>query len=346
MTKKAANTVGKKRSKSTGQKFTKDTYLEWFKIMQLIREFETMSSMLYGRQKIRGFLHLYIGQEAIVAGSKSARKKDDKILTAYRDHGHALAFGMDPKNVMAELYGKVDGGSKGKGGSMHLFSKEHNFYGGHGIVGAGISLGTGIALAEKYRNTNNICLNYMGDGASLQGAFYESLNLAMTWKLPVVYIIENNKYGMGTSIERVTNVPELYEKACAFKMPAEQVDGMKVEKVHQAVAKAAKRAREEQTPTLLEMITYRYKGHSMSDPAKYRSKKELEEFKHIDPIDHVADVMKEKNYITEEKLKKLKKEIKTQVQEAIDFAEKSPFPEPSELFKEVYKQDDYPFLVD
>ncbi len=328
------------------QKFDKDTYLYWFKTMQLIRDFEFNSYRLVGEGKIRGFCHVYMGEEAVATGTMTAVNKDDKIITAYRDHGHALAVGMDPKYAMAELFGKTDGCSKGKGGSMHLFSKEHNFFGGHGIVGAVTPLGTGIGFAEKYANSGNICVTFMGDGAVLQGSFYESLNMAMTWQLPIVYVIENNHYGMGTAIERVTNVPELYKKACAFDMEAERVDGMNVEAVHNAIEKAAKKAREKSTPTLLEMNTYRYKGHSISDPANYRTREELEEWQKKDPIEQVVESIRQQDLMTEEEIKQTKKSIQAQVKDAIAFADESPYPDPEELYEDVYVQKDYPFLVD
>ena len=333
----------KTKNKAT---FDKDTYLYWFKTMQLIRDFEFNSYRLVGEGKIRGFCHVYMGQEAVATGAMTAVNKDDKIITAYRDHGHALAVGMDAKHAMAELFGKIDGCSKGKGGSMHLFSKEHNFFGGHGIVGAVTPLGTGIGFAEKYHNTGNVCLTFMGDGAVLQGSFHESLNLAMTWKLPIVYVIENNHYGMGTAVERVTNVPELYKKACEFDMPAERVDGMNVETVHKAIEKAAEKARKENTPTLLEMNTYRYKGHSISDPATYRTREELEEWQKKDPIEQVIESIRQKELMSEKEIKQTKKDIQQEVKDAIAFADKSPYPDLSELYNDIYIQKDYPFLVD
>ena len=336
------------QSQKTKQKaaFDKETYLYWFKTMQSIRDFEFNSYRLVGEGKIRGFCHVYMGQEAVATGTMTAVNKDDKIITAYRDHGHALAVGMDPKHAMAELFGKIDGCSKGKGGSMHLFSKENNFFGGHGIVGGVTPLGTGIGFAEKYHDTGNICVTFMGDGAVLQGSFYESLNLAMTWQLPIVYVIENNHYGMGTAIERVTNVSELYKKACAFDMPAERVDGMNVETVHNAIEKAAKKAREEHTPMLLEMNTYRYKGHSISDPATYRTKEELEEWQKKDPIEQVIESIRQNELMTEEEIKQTKKEIQQEIKDAIKFADESPLPDLAELYNDIYMQKDYPFLVD
>lgn len=338
--------MAQKQSNKKNQKFDKDTYLYWFKTMQLIRDFEYNSYRLVGEGKIRGFCHVYMGQEAVATGTMTAVDKDDKIITAYRDHGHALAVGIDPKNAMAELFGKIDGCSKGKGGSMHLFSKENNFFGGHGIVGAVTPLGTGIGFAEKYANTGNVCVTFMGDGAVLQGSFHESLNMAMTWQLPIVYVIENNHYGMGTSVERVTNVPELYKKACEFDMEAERVDGMNVETVHNAIAKATKKAREKSMPMLLEMNTYRYKGHSISDPANYRSREELQEWQQQDPIEQVIESIRQENLMTEDEIDQTKKAVKEQVKEAINFADESPLPDDSELYNDIYVQKDYPFLVD
>src|SRR5271154_1227994 len=240
----------------------KDTYLMWYESMLLMRKFEEKAGQLYGQQKIRGFCHLYIGQEAVLAGAMSAIKPEDSMITAYRDHAHAIAKGVSPNAIMAELYGKATGCSRGKGGSMHMFSKEHNFFGGHGIVGAQIPLGAGIAFAEKYNKTKNLCICYMGDGAVRQGAFHETLNLAMLWSLPVIFVIENNGYAMGTSVKRTSNVTDLYKLACSYDMPSEPVDAMKVEAVHEAVSRAAARARGGDGPTLLEFRTYRYKGHS------------------------------------------------------------------------------------
>ncbi|HMI64787.1 MAG TPA: pyruvate dehydrogenase (acetyl-transferring) E1 component subunit alpha, partial [Cyclobacteriaceae bacterium] len=277
------------KGKATKEKteFPKETYLFWYESMELMRKFEDKAGQLYGMQKIRGFCHLYIGQEACAAGAISALTKDDSYITAYRDHAVPLALGTDPKAVMAELFAKETGISKGKGGSMHIFDKAHHFFGGHGIVGGQIPLGAGIAFAEKYNKTKNLCMCYMGDGAVRQGAFHETLNLAMLWKLPVIFAIENNGYAMGTSVKRTSNVTELYTLGDAYDMPSEPVDAMSVEAVHLAVARAAERARSGEGPTLLEFRTYRYKGHSMSDPAKYRSKEEVEEYKMRDPIEVV-----------------------------------------------------------
>ena len=324
--------------------FSKETYMHWYESMLLMRRFEEKAGQLYGQQKIKGFCHLDIGQEACVAGAVSALEKDDKYITAYRDHAHPIGLGTDPKYIMAELFAKATGISKGKGGSMHMFDKEHNFFGGHGIVGGQIPLGIGIAFAEKYKKTKNLCVTYMGDGAVRQGAFHESLNLAMVYKLPVILVIENNGYAMGTSVERTSNVTELYTLGESYDIPSEPVDAMKVEDVHQAVAKAAERARSGGGATLLEFRTYRYKGHSMSDPAKYRTKEEVAEYKSQDPIEQVKKTILTKKMATDKQLAEIDKKIKQQVAESVEFAEQSPFPEPTEAYKDVYVQTDYPFI--
>jgi pyruvate dehydrogenase E1 component alpha subunit len=342
----ATKTSAKSKKESAKQKFSKETYMYWFESMMLIRRFEEKCVQLYGQQKIRGFLHLYIGQEACASGAVSALTPDDKWITAYRDHGHPLALGSDPKACMAELYGKATGITKGKGGSMHFFDKEKNFIGGHGIVGAQVPMGAGIAFAEKYNETGNVCVCYMGDGAVRQGAFHEALNMAMTWKLPVIFVIENNGYAMGTSVKRTSNVTDLYKLGSAYDMPSFPVDGMTVESVHDAVAEAAERARKGDGPTLLEFRTYRYRGHSMSDPSKYRSKDEVEEYKAQDPIEKVrATILKEK-FATEKELEEIEEKIKQQVIESVEFAENSDYPDPSEAFTDVYMEEDYPFIMD
>ena len=329
-----------------GKDFSGETYLFWYENMQLIRKFEEKAGQLYGMQKIKGFCHLYIGQEACVSGAITALTKDDKWITAYRDHGHPLALGTDPKAVMAELYGKATGISKGKGGSMHIFDKEHNFFGGHGIVGGQIPLGAGIAFAEKFKKTKNLCMCYMGDGAVRQGAFHEALNLAMLWKLPVIFVIENNGYAMGTSVKRSSNVTELYTLGEAFDMPSEPVDAMSAEAVHHAVAKAAARARAGEGPTLLEFRTYRYKGHSMSDPAKYRTKEEVEEYKQRDPIEVVRKSILDKKLATSKDLEAIDQRILQQVEESVKFAEESEYPDASEALRDIYMQQDYPYITD
>jgi|SRR5690554_403027 len=345
--KKAASKKTTSSNKSTVKDiYNKETYLYWYESMLLMRKFEEKAGQLYIQQKIRGFCHLYIGQEALVAGAISAIKKTDNMITAYRDHVHPIGLGTDPKYVMAELYGKKTGTTKGKGGSMHIFDKEHNFFGGHGIVGGQIPLGAGIAFADKYNGNDNVTLCYMGDGAIRQGAFHETMNMAMNWKLPVIFIIENNNYAMGTSVERVSNVTDLNRLADSYDMPNEQVDGMACEPVYEAISRAVARARKGEGPTLLEMKTYRYKGHSMSDPAKYRTKEELEEYKSLDPIENVLQVIKKKKYATESELKVIQDRVKEQVDASVQFAEESEFPDASELYEDVYMQEDYPFLHD
>jgi pyruvate dehydrogenase E1 component alpha subunit len=270
----------------------------------------------------------------------------DKWITAYRDHGIPLALGSDPKALMAELFAKATGCSKGKGGSMHFFDKTVNFIGGHGIVGAQVPMGAGIAFAEKYNKTGNVVMCYMGDGAVRQGAFHEALNMAMTWKLPVIFVIENNGYAMGTSVERTSNVTELYKLGLAFDMPSEPVNGMRPEDVHEAVSQAAERARRGDGPTLLEFRTYRYKGHSMSDPAKYRTKEELEDYKDQDPIEHVRDVILKNGWAKESDLEALEEKIKVMVNDSVTFAEESPYPTADEVYKDVYVDQNYPYIVD
>ena len=296
--------------------------------------------------KIRGFFHVYNGQEAIAAGCMTATNQEDPFITAYRDHGLALAKGMSPNSAMAELYGKATGCSKGKGGSMHLFSKEHYFFGGHGIVGAQIGTGAGLAFAEQYRGSKNVVLCFFGDGAARQGMLHEVFNLAMLWKLPVVFICENNNYAMGTSIERTSNVIDIYKLADAYEMPADKIDGMTAEAVHESVARAVNRARQGEGPTLLEMKTYRYKGHSVSDPQKYRTKDEVEEYKDQDPITKVTKTILDNNFATEAALKAIDDKITLIVDASVKFAEESPWPDDSEVYKDVYIDQNYPFIVD
>ena len=325
-------------------KFTKEHYLKWYEDMLLMRKFEERAGQLYGMQKIKGFCHLYIGQEAVVAGAMTVLKKEDAMITAYRDHAHAIAKGIPANEVMAELFAKVTGCSKGKGGSMHMFSAEHRFFGGHGIVGGQIPLGAGIAFAEKYNGTKNICVCYMGDGAVRQGALHETFNMAMLWSLPVVFVIENNNYAMGTSVERSSNVTELYKIGLSYDMPSEPVDGMSVESVHEAMERAVLHARSGKGPSLLEINTYRYKGHSMSDPAKYRTKEEVDTFKAKDPVEIVLKTIREKKYATDQQIEEINARVKNTVEESVKFAEESPYPDPSELFKDVYTQKDYPYI--
>lgn len=324
--------------------FTKENYLNWYEQMLLMRRFEEKAAQLYGQQKIKGFCHLYIGQEAVVAGTMSALKKEDRIITAYRDHAHALACGMSSREVMAELYGKVTGCSKGKGGSMHMFSKEHNFFGGHGIVGGQIPLGAGIAFADQYRGGDQVTVCYFGDGAARQGALHETFNMAMLWKLPVIFVIENNGYAMGTSVGRTTNVREMYKIGESYEMPSASVDGMRAEDVHKAVAEAAERGRKGEGPTLLEIRTYRYRGHSMSDPAKYRTKEEVESYKMQDPLEQVKATLLNKKYATEADFEKFEEKIAEIVTDAVEFAETSPYPEAADLYKDIYFEPNYPFI--
>jgi pyruvate dehydrogenase E1 component alpha subunit len=329
------------------QKFSKETYLYWYELMQLIRQFESKAEEMYKMAgKIRGFFHVYNGQEAIAAGCMTATNQEDPFITGYRDHGLALAKGMSPNSAMAELYGKATGCSKGKGGSMHLFSKEHNFFGGHGIVGAQIGTGAGLAFAEQYRGSKNVVLCFFGDGAARQGMLHEVFNLAMLWKLPVVFICENNNYAMGTSIERTSNVIDIYKLADAYEMPSDKIDGMTAEAVHDGVVRAVKRARDGEGPTLLEMKTYRYRGHSVSDPQKYRSKDEVEDYKNQDPITKVHSTIVENKFATEEELKAIDDKISLIVEASVKFAEESPWPDDSELLKDVYIDSSYPFIVD
>lgn len=335
-----------KPSKTGKSEFSKDQYIAWFESMMLMRRFEERCGQLYGQQKIKGFCHLYIGQEACAAGAVSALTPDDKWITAYRDHGHPLALGTDPRAIMAELYGKETGTTKGKGGSMHIFDKSKNFIGGHGIVGAQVPIGAGLAFAEKYLGTTNLCMTYMGDGAVRQGAFHEALNLAMLWKLPVIFVIENNGYAMGTSVGRTSNVTELYTLGESYDMPSESVDAMSVEEVHMAVARAAERARSGEGPTLLEFRTYRYKGHSMSDPAKYRTKDEVEEYKQRDPLEVVRKTILTGNMATEDELNAIEARINEVVEESVKFAEESAFPDASEAMTDIYFEPDYAFTKD
>ena len=347
-TKKSKTTNSKSSSKAkvaSKYNFPKETYQFWYERMLLIRRFEEKCGQLYGRQKIKGFCHLYIGQEACVVGAVTALKKEDKWITAYRDHGHPLALGTSPNAVMAELFAKATGCTKGKGGSMHLFDKEVNFMGGHGIVGAQIPLGAGIAFAEKYNKTDKLCICFMGDGAVRQGAFHEALNMAMTWKLPVIFVIENNGYAMGTSVERTSNVVELYTLGEAYDIPSEPVDAMKVEEVHLSLERAAERARKGDGPTLLEFRTYRYRGHSMSDPAKYRTKEELASYKELDPIEMVKEALLSNKMADEGYFEEIEKKTKKIVSDAVDFAEESPYPDVEEIYKDVYVES-YPFLKD
>jgi pyruvate dehydrogenase E1 component alpha subunit len=316
--------------------FTKEQELEAYRHMLLIRRFEEKAGQLYGMGFIGGFCHLYIGQEAVVTGMQMSLKEGDQVITGYRDHGHMLACGMSPRGVMAELTGRRGGLSKGKGGSMHMFSKEKHFYGGHGIVGAQVSLGTGLAFANRYRDNGNVSLAYFGDGAANQGQVYESFNMASLWKLPVIYIIENNRYAMGTSVSRASAETDFSKRGISFNIPGLQVDGMDVRAVNAACEEAAAWARSGKGPMILEMQTYRYRGHSMSDPAKYRSKDEVQKMRSDhDPIEQVKHRLIENGWSTEDDLKKIDKDVRDIVADAADFAQSDPEPDPSELYTDI-----------
>ena len=328
-------------------KITKKTYLNWYRDMLLWRKLEDKASALYIQQKIRGFLHLYNGQEAILAGCREAiDPSKDKMITAYRNHVQPIAMGVEPKYVMAELMGKITGCSKGNGGSMHMFSKKHNFFGGHGIVGGQIPLGAGLAFADKYNGSDAVTLCFMGDGAVRQGSLHETFNLAMLWKLPVVFIVENNGYAMGTSVERTANHTEIWKLGLGYEMPSEPVDGMDPVAMTRAVEKAVKRARKGDGPTFLEAKTYRYKGHSMSDAQHYRTKNEVNEYQKIDPINTTLEFIKENKYASDKEIEAINKEVKETIADAIKFAEESPFPVKQDLYDSVYEQEDYPFIKD
>ena len=325
------------RKATAKSKTSKDDLLAFYRDMLLIRRFEEKSGQLYGMGLIGGFCHLYIGQEAVVVGLEAAAEEGDKRITTYRDHGHMLACGMDPKGVMAELTGRAGGYSKGKGGSMHMFSKEKEFYGGHGIVGANVPLGAGLAFSDKYRGTKAVTFTYFGDGAANQGQVYETFNMSALWKLPVIFVIENNQYAMGTAQTRSTSTPEIYTRGAPFGIPGEAVDGMDVEAVKAAGLKAAKHCRAGKGPYILEMKTYRYRGHSMSDPAKYRTREEVQKVREEkDPIEHVRELLLDAGHADEDTLKSIDKEIKATVNAAADFARESPEPEPEELWTDIY----------
>ncbi len=334
------------KKKDKKQEYSKEQYLNWYELMLRIRRFEERALQMYGQQKIRGFCHVYIGQEAVAAGIESAIRPEDAVVTAYRQHGTALARGVGASEAMAELFGKKTGVVKGKGGSMHFFDASKRYFGGNGIVGAQIPIGTGIAFAEKYKETDNLCVTMFGDGAARQGSLHESFNMAMTWQLPVLYICENNGYAMGTSVKRTSNVTEIYKLGEAYDMPSEPIDGMSPESVHEAVKKAVEHIRAGKGPYFLEIRTYRYKGHSVSDPAKYRTKEEVEEYKQKDPVKITEKRILENNIASEEEVKEIQGKIKNEIQEALDFAEVSDYPDPSELYSDNYLQEDYPFIKD
>jgi pyruvate dehydrogenase E1 component alpha subunit len=328
------------------KKFTKETYLYWYELILLIRRFEEKAGQMYGMQKIRGFCHLYIGQEAVAAGCMTATNPEDIFITAYRDHGLAIAKGVSAKSCMAELYAKYTGCSKGKGGSMHMFGVKERFFGGHGIVGAQIGTGAGLAFAEQYKGTKNVVLCFFGDGAARQGILHETFNMAMLWKLPVIFICENNNYAMGTSVARTSNVMDIYKLADAYEMPGDRVDGMDPEAVHEGVERAVKRARDGGGPTLLEAKTYMYKGHSMSDPAKYRSKDEIEEYKLKDPVETSLAKLKNEFGVSDQEIEAINERVTAEVEESVKFADESPLPPDDELYKDIYAEADYPFITD
>jgi pyruvate dehydrogenase E1 component alpha subunit len=328
--------AAKQRQKGRLGGLDPETIVDLYRQMLLIRRFEEKSAEVYSAGKIGGFCHLYIGQEAVAVGALSAIRKDDYVLTSYREHGQAIAKGMSPESVMAELYGKATGCSKGKGGSMHMFDKEVNFLGGHAIVGGQIPLATGVAFAAKYQETDRVALCFFGEAAVNQGAFHESLNMAQLWKLPCIYICENNQYGMGTSLERAMSLQDIAQKAYAYEMASEFVDGMDVLAVREATVRAVERARKESLPTLLEVRTYRFMGHSMSDPGNYRTRAEIEKYQERDPIKLFSSTLKEENIIDEPRLEQIDKEVREQVEEAVRFAEESPLPAPEELYTDIY----------
>tara|TARA_B100000683_G_C12477244_1_gene550044 strand:+ start:712 stop:1734 length:1023 start_codon:yes stop_codon:yes gene_type:complete len=332
------------KTKSTQTKISKETYLQWYETMFRVRRFEEMAQRSYMQQKIRGFLHVYIGQEALAAGIISACKHTDPVITAYRDHGLALARGMSSRSAMAELYGKTTGCSKGKGGSMHYFDKENYFMGGHGIVGGQIPLGAGIGFAEKYKGTDNVCVCLFGDGAARQGSLHETFNMAMTWKIPTIFICENNHYAMGTSVERTSNVTDIAQLGSAYKMPSETIDGMSPEAVHEGMERALKHCRSGEGPYFLEIKTYRYKGHSVSDPQKYRTKEEVEEYKKQDPVNVTRETILSKKYASQKDIEAINKRVEEEIQDALKFADESPYPEASAIYEDVYYQNDYPYI--
>jgi pyruvate dehydrogenase E1 component alpha subunit len=328
------------------KKITKETYLKWYEDMLFWRKFEDKLAAVYIQQKVRGFLHLYNGQEAVLAGALHVMDlSKDKMITAYRNHVQPIGMGVDPKRVMAELFGKKTGTSQGLGGSMHIFSKEHRFYGGHGIVGGQIPLGAGIAFGDKYHGSDAVTLCCFGDGAARQGSLHEAFNLAMLWKLPVVFICENNGYAMGTSVERTANHTEIWKLGLGYEMPCAPVDAMSPVKVAEALSPAIERARNGEGPTFLEMKTYRYRGHSMSDAQHYRTKDEVADYKKIDPITQVKDLILKKKYSTQEELSKIDDKVKNKVKECEKFAEESDYPDLSLMYDAVYEQSDYPFLT-
>ena len=327
------------------KKITKATYLKWYEDMLFWRKFEDKLAQVYIQQKVRGFLHLYNGQEAILAGALHVMDlSKDKMITAYRNHVQPIGMGVDPKRVMAELYGKKTGTSQGLGGSMHIFSKEHRFYGGHGIVGGQIPLGAGLAFADKYFKREAVTLTFLGDGAARQGSLHETFNMAVKWNLPVVFCVENNGYAMGTSVARTSKSTEIWKLGLGYDMPCGPVDAMNPEKVAEALDEAIVRARKGEGPTFLELKTYRYRGHSMSDAQQYRTKDEVAEYQKIDPITQVRDIIEKNKYATEKEIKEIDKRVKDLVSECEKFADESDYPDKNVMYDVVYEQEDYPFL--
>ncbi len=315
---------------------TKNELISMYQEMLLIRAFEEKAAEMYTQGKIGGFLHLYSGQEAVAVGFISALRPDDYVIGAYREHGQCIAKGTDPKYVMAELFGKVTGISKGKGGSMHLFDVEKGFLGGHGIVGGGMPLAVGVGLAIKYKKSDKVCICFFGDGAVNEGAFHEAMNMVALWKLPVIYVLENNLYGMGTPVYRASSIPDLIRRASCYDIEREQVDGMDVLAVRDTAERAIRLAREESEPRFIEAITYRYKGHSVADPGQYRTKEEIEEWRKRDPIVRMENYLKENLFVTDEDLVAIRDGVNAKIQEAVEFAESSPFPPPDALYEDVY----------
>ena len=335
----ASNGSAGKSKNTASSKPGADQLIDFYRDMLLIRRFEEKAGQLYGMGLIAGFCHLYIGQEAVVVGIQSTLREGDQVVTGYRDHGHMLACGMDPDGVMAELTGREGGYSRGKGGSMHMFSREKNFFGGHGIVGAQVPIGTGLAFSNKYKGNDNISVAYFGDGATNQGQVYEAFNMASLWKLPMLYVIENNQYAMGTSVDRASAETELFKRGISFEIPGEEVDGMDVIHVREAALKAVEHVRSGNGPYILEMKTYRYRGHSMSDPAKYRKREEVDDIRsHRDPIEGLKKLLISDNLITEDDLKAMDKEVRAIVNRSAEFAQSSPEPDPSELWTDVLRE--------
>ena len=345
-TKKVKPTAKKRSTRAKKAVISNEMYMQWYETMLRIRKFEERALMLYGQQKIRGFCHVYIGQEAITAGMESALRREDNLVTAYRQHGTAIGRGIPTNKAMAELMGKSNGINKGKGGSMHFFSAEHNYFGGNGIVGAQIPIGAGIACAEKYKGTDNLCVTMFGDGAARQGALHEAFNMAMAWDIPALFVCENNGYAMGTSTSRTSNVTDMVKLGLSYDMPSASVDGMDPEAVYNAVMAAAEHIRAGNGPYYLEIRTYRFKGHSVSDPGKYRSKEEVAEYKEKDPVKVLEAKIVDMGIATPEAIKAIKDMIKKEIDDAVAYAEAGEYPDPSELYTDNYMQEDYPFIKD